>query len=100
MCRSFYIISCDLLNELWHIDTGRAGLGTWRIIAKQATIRFYQRRLSPHKGFCCAYRAHTGRRSCFYRAVPLRQVGAVKLAFRDAGKTFDPKAVYDKPDHD
>jgi phosphoribosyl-AMP cyclohydrolase len=43
---------------------------------------------------------HTGRRSCFYRAVPLRQVGAVKLEFRDAGKTFDPKAVYDKPDHD
>ena len=43
---------------------------------------------------------HTGRRSCFYRAVPLRQAGAVKLEFRDAGKTFDPKAVYDKPDHD
>ena len=43
---------------------------------------------------------HTGRRSCFYRVVPLRQAGAVKLEFRDAGKTFDPKAVYDKPDHD
>ena len=43
---------------------------------------------------------HTGRRICFYRAVPLRQAGAVKLEFRDAGKTFDPKAVYDKPDHD
>ena len=43
---------------------------------------------------------HTGRRSCFYRAVPLRQAGAVKLEFRDAGKTFDPKAVYNKPDHD
>ncbi len=43
---------------------------------------------------------HTGRRSCFYRAVPLQQAGAVKLEFRDAGKTFDPKAVYNKPDHD
>jgi phosphoribosyl-AMP cyclohydrolase len=43
---------------------------------------------------------HTGRRSCFYRAVPLRQAGAVKLEFRDAGKTFDPKAVYNKSDHD
>jgi phosphoribosyl-AMP cyclohydrolase len=42
---------------------------------------------------------HTGRRSCFYRAVPLRCPGAVTLEFRDAGKTFDPKAVYDKPDH-
>jgi phosphoribosyl-AMP cyclohydrolase len=39
---------------------------------------------------------HTGRRSCFYRAVPLRQTGAVTLEFRDAEKTFDPKAVYHK----
>jgi phosphoribosyl-AMP cyclohydrolase len=42
---------------------------------------------------------HTGRRSCFYRAVPLRKAGAVTLEFRDAEKTFDPKAVYDKPGH-
>ena len=42
---------------------------------------------------------HTGRRSCFYRAVPLRRAGAVTLEFREADKTFDPKAVYDKPDH-
>ena len=39
---------------------------------------------------------HTGRRTCFYRAVPLRQSGQVKLEFRDAEKTFDQKAVYDK----
>jgi len=39
---------------------------------------------------------HTGRRSCFYRAVPLRQEGAAGLEFRDADKTFDPKAVYDR----
>ena len=39
---------------------------------------------------------HTGRRSCFYRAVPLGQTGGVKLEFRDADKTFDPKAVYGK----
>jgi phosphoribosyl-AMP cyclohydrolase len=44
---------------------------------------------------------HTGRRSCFYRAVPLGQKGgakegAVKLEFRDADKTFDPGKVYDK----
>jgi phosphoribosyl-AMP cyclohydrolase len=37
---------------------------------------------------------HTGRRSCFYRAAPLGQTGAVKLEFRDAGKTFDPNRVY------
>jgi phosphoribosyl-AMP cyclohydrolase len=39
---------------------------------------------------------HTGRASCFYRAVPLKQKGAVKLEFRDADKAFDPNAVYKK----
>ncbi|MDR2209612.1 MAG: membrane protein insertion efficiency factor YidD [Azoarcus sp.] len=29
-----------------------------------AAIRIYQRYLSPYKGFCCAYRHHTGRSSC------------------------------------
>ena len=37
---------------------------------------------------------HTGRRSCFYRAVPLGKSGAVTLEFRDGEKTFDPKLVY------
>ena len=37
---------------------------------------------------------HTGRRSCFYRAVALgQQGGAVKLEFRDE-RVFDPKAAY------
>ena len=34
---------------------------------------------------------HTGRRSCFYRAVPLGKTGAVTLEFRDGERTFDPK---------
>jgi phosphoribosyl-AMP cyclohydrolase len=37
---------------------------------------------------------HTGRRSCFYRAVPLGQGGAVRLEFRDGDRRFDPTAVY------
>jgi phosphoribosyl-AMP cyclohydrolase len=38
---------------------------------------------------------HTGRRSCFYRAVPLGQkAGTFTLEFRDADKRFDPGAVY------
>jgi phosphoribosyl-AMP cyclohydrolase len=39
---------------------------------------------------------HTGRRSCFYRAVPLgpKGGGPVTLEFRDAEKVFDPGAVY------
>jgi phosphoribosyl-AMP cyclohydrolase len=40
---------------------------------------------------------HTGRRSCFYRAVPLGGRGAVRLEFRDGERTFDPKAVYGGP---
>jgi phosphoribosyl-AMP cyclohydrolase len=37
---------------------------------------------------------HTGRRSCFYRAVPVGKAGVVTLEFRDAEKAFDPKSVY------
>lgn len=40
--------------------------------AALTAIRAYQRYLSPHKGFCCAYRHHTGRPSCSsfgYRAI-------------------------------
>lgn len=42
-----------------------------------AAIRLYQRFISPHKGFRCAYHAHTGRQSCSqlgFRAV--RRYGA------------------------
>jgi phosphoribosyl-AMP cyclohydrolase len=41
---------------------------------------------------------HTGRRSCFYRSVPLGTTGAVVLEFRDAGKAFDPADIYGEPD--
>ncbi len=41
---------------------------------------------------------HTGRRSCFYRSVPLGQGKPVALEFHNADKTFDPKAVYDAGD--
>jgi phosphoribosyl-AMP cyclohydrolase len=37
---------------------------------------------------------HTGRRSCFYRAVPVGRGGTVTLEFRDAERAFDPAAVY------
>jgi phosphoribosyl-AMP cyclohydrolase len=39
---------------------------------------------------------HTGRRSCFYRAVPVGKTGTVRLEFRDADKAFDPRRVYKK----
>jgi phosphoribosyl-AMP cyclohydrolase len=38
---------------------------------------------------------HTGRRSCFYRAVPLGQErGALMLEFRESEQAFDPQIVY------
>ena len=37
---------------------------------------------------------HTGRRSCFYRMIPLGQHGAARLEFRDGERAFDPAAVY------
>jgi len=37
---------------------------------------------------------HTGRSSCFYRAVPLGRTGSVTLEFRDAEKRFDPEKIY------
>ena len=38
---------------------------------------------------------HTGRRSCFYRAVTAGEGGA-KLSLVDADRVFDPKEVYKK----
>jgi phosphoribosyl-AMP cyclohydrolase len=50
-------------------------------------------KVQQHGGAAC----HTGRRSCFYRAVPLAQSGeAVVLEFRDADPMFDPATVYGK----
>jgi phosphoribosyl-AMP cyclohydrolase len=37
---------------------------------------------------------HTGRRSCFYRTVPLGSPGPVSLEFSEGERLFDPKAVY------
>ena len=36
---------------------------------------------------------HTGRRSCFYRAIPLGATG-LSLRFVDAERQFDPETVY------
>lgn len=43
-------------------------------------IGVYQRYISPYKGFCCAYRAHTGKRSCsaYGRAV-VQKLGLLAL---------------------
>jgi phosphoribosyl-AMP cyclohydrolase len=45
-------------------------------------------RVEQHGAAC-----HTGRHSCFYRAVATGEGGAM-LSFVDADRLFDPKAVY------
>lgn len=44
------------------------------------SISGYQRYVSPHKGYCCAHRAHTGHSSCseFARKIVLRH-GVIAL---------------------
>lgn len=39
---------------------------------------------------------HTGRRSCFYRAVSKGEGGGAKLTFVNADRAFDPTSVYGK----
>ena len=44
---------------------------------------------------CC----HTGRKSCFYRAVPVGgSVAGVILRWVDAERQFDPETIYGRPD--
>ncbi|WP_392553295.1 membrane protein insertion efficiency factor YidD [Orbus wheelerorum] len=43
-------------------------------------IRFYQKFISPRKGFCCAYRKHSGGRSCSsFALVAVRRFGVSAL---------------------
>ncbi len=39
---------------------------------------------------------HTGRRSCFYRAVTKGEGGAARMTFVDSDRVFDPASVYGK----
>lgn len=58
-------------------------------------IRFYQRRISPYKGFCCAYRSQLGRCSCSelgLRAIRryglLKGVGVLQQRLELCGVTY------------
>jgi phosphoribosyl-AMP cyclohydrolase len=47
-------------------------------------------RVEQQGGAAC----HTGRRSCFYRAISRGENDAAQVSFVDAGKVFDPAEVY------
>ena len=72
------------------------GGGEWKWIRMRqlvlAMIRFYQRFVSPLKGYACAYRVHTGHASCSnlgYRAIRrfgvLRGLSVLRLRLERCG---------------
>ncbi|WP_179038528.1 membrane protein insertion efficiency factor YidD [Limnobaculum xujianqingii] len=51
-------------------------------------IKFYQQRISPHKGFCCAYRYMTGKDSCSGYALKVVQRCGVLALFSAMPRQF------------
>ena len=58
-------------------------------------ILFYQKFLSPYKGFCCAYHQYTGRTSCSglgYRAIRhfgvIKGVGVLKMRLSKCNEVY------------
>ena len=51
-------------------------------------------RVEQHGAGAC----HTGRRSCFYRRVPIGQGDEIGLQLCEGERAFDPAAVYRTPD--
>ena len=42
-------------------------------------INIYQKYISPHKGFCCAYRAYSGNSSCSeFTKITIKKNGLIK----------------------
>ena len=72
--------------------------------AALAAIGVYQRYVSPYKGFCCAYRVHTGRASCsalgarvIRRWGVLRGLAVLKLRLRRCGEVHRRCASRPRP---
>ena len=86
-------------GEAWYFSRSRQSL--WRKGESSGhTQRVVEMRLDcdqdaiwirvEQSGAAC----HTGRRSCFYRAVTAGEGGAAGLSFVDADRLFDPAKVY------
>jgi phosphoribosyl-AMP cyclohydrolase len=86
-------------GEAWYFSRSRASL--WRKGESSGHVqRVVEMRVDcdqdaiwirvEQTGAAC----HTGRHSCFYRAVPTGQAKTAELSFVDADKVFDPAKVY------
>lgn len=89
-------------GEAWYFSRSRAAL--WRKGESSGHVqRVVEMRIDcdqdavwlrvEQTGGAC----HTGRHSCFYRAVPLGKAGTVALEFRDE-RVFNPAEVYRQRD--
>lgn len=79
-------------NKLWR--KGESSGHTQRVVEMRVDCdqdAIWIKVVQEGEGAC-----HTGRRSCFYRSVPLGKAGTVTLEFRDGEKTFDPGKVYSR----
>ena len=56
--------------------------------AAVASIRWYQQRLSPHKGFCCAHAAYHGGTSCSNAILHIVQSRGLFGGWRDIARRF------------
>lgn len=78
-------------QELWHKGATSGHVQTvtgMRVDCDQDAILIKVR--TAGTGANC----HTGRKSCFYRTVPLGDPASASLAFTDDVPLFDPKKVY------
>lgn len=79
-------------NKLWR--KGESSGHTQRVVEMRVDCdqdAIWIKVVQEGEGAC-----HTGRRSCFYRSVPLGKAGTVTLEFRDGEKIFDPDKVYSR----
>lgn len=82
-------------NELWHKGATSGHTQVVREMRVDCDQDAIWLRVEQRGGACC----HTGRGSCFYRALPVGtgdDPKEIALRFQDAEKVFDPEQVYGK----
>ena len=82
-------------NELWHKGATSGHTQVVRELRVDCDQDAIWLRVEQKGGACC----HTGRKSCFYRSIPVGNGGdpaTIALQFQDADKVFDPEQVYGK----
>jgi putative component of membrane protein insertase Oxa1/YidC/SpoIIIJ protein YidD len=68
-------------------------------------IEFYQNRISPHKGFCCAYRIYHKGESCSQRAINIistagffRSIPLIQAQFKSCAEAYRHLQLADDDD--